>query len=107
MPKAAQRYDPHAGVTMVRNWIDTLKQKTGRTLDEWVDLLKKKGPATTKERKEWLKKEYLSPSRHRADQANDSNAHRLRSGAEGHGGEGRRQGQGRSHHAPHRDHIGR
>ena len=54
----SQKYDPHPGVAMVRNWIDTLKDKTGRTLDEWVDLVRKEGPKTTKERKEWLKKEY-------------------------------------------------
>ena len=53
-----QQYDPHPGVAMVRNWIDTLKAKTGRTLDEWVDVVKKKGPPSTKERKEWLKKEF-------------------------------------------------
>ena len=53
MPK--QTYDPHPGVMMVRNWIDTLKDKTGRTLDEWVDLVKKKGPKSTADRKAWLK----------------------------------------------------
>ena len=43
---------------MVRNWIDTLKSKTGRSLDEWVDLVNKKGPTTTQERKAWLKSEH-------------------------------------------------
>jgi Domain of unknown function (DUF4287) len=43
---------------MIRNWIDTLKDKTGRSLDQRVDLVKKKGPKTTHERKAWLKSEY-------------------------------------------------
>jgi hypothetical protein len=53
-----QTYDPHPGVVMIRNWIDTLKEKTGRSLDQWVELVKKKGPKTTQERKTWLKSEH-------------------------------------------------
>jgi len=56
MPK--QRYDPHAGVAMIRNWIDTLKAKTGRDLDEWTALIKAKGPKENKSRRAWLKNEY-------------------------------------------------
>jgi hypothetical protein len=56
MPK--QRYDPHPGIAMVRNWIDTLKAKTGRDLDEWTALIKSKGPKDTKSRREWLKTEH-------------------------------------------------
>jgi hypothetical protein len=56
MPK--QRYDVHPGLAMVGQWIDTLKVRTGRSLDEWVDLIRKKGPADTKARREWLKKEH-------------------------------------------------
>ena len=52
------RYDPHPGVAMVREWIATLKQKSGRSLDEWVALVKKKGPAGPKERRDWLKSEH-------------------------------------------------
>ena len=58
MAKAKQHYDPHPGVAMVRKWIDTLKEKTGRDLDEWVALVLTKGPATTKERRDWLKSEH-------------------------------------------------
>jgi hypothetical protein len=43
---------------MVRDWIATLKQKSGRSLDEWVALVKTKGPAGTKERRDWLKSEH-------------------------------------------------
>jgi hypothetical protein len=58
MPKSKQRYDPHPGVAMVRNWIDTLKQKTGRDLDEWTVFIKAKGPKDEKARREWLKSEH-------------------------------------------------
>jgi len=50
-----QRYDVHPGLSMVRNWIDTLKEKSGRSVEEWIALVKKEGPATTAERKAWLK----------------------------------------------------
>src|ERR1700687_3229702 len=43
---------------MTRKWVGTLKEKTGRSLDEWLKLVKKSGPATEKERREWLKKEH-------------------------------------------------
>jgi hypothetical protein len=56
MPK--QRYDPHPGIAMVRNWIDTLKAKTGRDLDEWTALIKSKGPNGNKSRRDWLKNEH-------------------------------------------------
>jgi len=56
MPK--QRYDPHPGIAMVRNWIDTLKEKTGRDLEEWTALIKAKGPKDTKSRRDWLKTEH-------------------------------------------------
>jgi hypothetical protein len=56
MPK--QRYDPHPGIAMVRNWIDSLKAKTGRDLDEWAAFIKAKGPKDTMSRREWLKSEH-------------------------------------------------
>src|SRR5215472_18061015 len=40
---------------MVQNWVATLQQKTGRSLDEWMTLIQKSGPPTEKERREWLK----------------------------------------------------
>lgn len=51
-------YDPHPGIAMVRNWIETLKEKSGRSLDEWVALVKNKGPRETQARREWLKNEH-------------------------------------------------
>lgn len=49
-------YSVHPGVAMVQNWVATLKEKTGRSLQEWITLAKRSGPRTEKERREWLKK---------------------------------------------------
>jgi len=51
-------YDPHPGLAMIRNWIESLKEKSGRTLEEWVALVKKNGPSGTTQRREWLKREH-------------------------------------------------
>jgi hypothetical protein len=48
-------YDVHPGVAMVQKWVDELKAKTGKSLEEWVALAKKEGPKGEKERREWLK----------------------------------------------------
>jgi hypothetical protein len=58
MPNPKQYYDPHPGVAMVRQWLDTLKEKTGRDIDEWATFVLKNGPSGTKERQAWLKKEH-------------------------------------------------
>jgi Domain of unknown function (DUF5655)/Domain of unknown function (DUF4287) len=52
------RYGVHPGVQMIQDWIATLKEKTGRSLDEWIAHIQKDGPPTEKERREWLKKKY-------------------------------------------------
>lgn len=51
-------YSIHPGVEMVQKWITTLKNKTGRSLEEWMLLIHKHGPSTEKERIHWLKTEY-------------------------------------------------
>jgi hypothetical protein len=51
-------YDVHPGVAMVRDWIDKLPEKTGRSLEQWLRLIKESGPPTEKERRDWLKTEY-------------------------------------------------
>jgi hypothetical protein len=56
--KASSPYSVHPGVAMVQDWIATLKEKTGRNLEEWLDLIQKEGPPTVKDRREWLKKEH-------------------------------------------------
>ncbi len=43
---------------MMQDWIASLPEKTGRSLDEWLDFIQKKGPPTEKERRDWLKNEH-------------------------------------------------
>jgi hypothetical protein len=47
---------------MNQKWIATLKEKTGRSLDEWLKLLKKSGPPTENDRRDWLKNEHGLPT---------------------------------------------
>src|SRR5438045_2798722 len=54
----AELYSVHPGVVMVQNWIATLREKSGRSLDEWLALIQKSGPAPGKERRDWLKQKY-------------------------------------------------
>src|SRR5262249_8170766 len=56
--KGGSLYGVHPGVQMVQNWIATLPEKTGRSLDQWLALVKKDGPPTEKERRDWLKKKH-------------------------------------------------
>src|SRR5947208_2560639 len=51
-------YDVHPSVLMMQNWITTLKEKTGRSLEEWVRHIKKDGPPDDKGRRQWLKDQY-------------------------------------------------
>jgi hypothetical protein len=48
-------YGVHPGVLMVQKWVNELKEKTGRSLDEWLVLVKKEGPKDEKAQREWLK----------------------------------------------------
>jgi hypothetical protein len=52
---AGNPYSPHPGIAMVRNWIETLPEKTGRSLAEWLRLIEEQGPPDEKERRDWLK----------------------------------------------------
>jgi hypothetical protein len=54
-------YSVHPSVAYLRNWIDTLEPKTGRSLDDWLRLIAEQAPATAKtgkERTAWLKAEH-------------------------------------------------
>src|SRR5215471_13777290 len=64
MKSAASKslYSVHPGVLMTQKWVATLKEKTGRSLEEWLKLVKKSGPPTEKERREWLKSEHGLPT---------------------------------------------
>ena len=55
-------YGVHPGVEMVQKWVGSLKEKTGRSLDEWLTLVRKSGPKTEKERREWLKQVHGLPT---------------------------------------------
>lgn len=48
-------YSVHPGVETVENWIETLKEKTGRSLDEWLKFIKKEGPKVETACRDWLK----------------------------------------------------
>ncbi len=62
MPKATAKsrsiYGVHPGVAMMANWIATLKEKSGRTVEQWVALAKKEGPKDEKALRDWFKKEH-------------------------------------------------
>ena len=52
------RYSVHPGVVMTMKWIETLKEKTGHSLDEWMTLIAKDAPSDPRKRVEWLKKKH-------------------------------------------------
>jgi hypothetical protein len=58
VPTAKSLYSVHPSVAMARKGVASLKEKTGRSLEEWLNLLKKSGPPTEKERRAWLKSEH-------------------------------------------------
>ena len=66
MPPTARRksktarieYGVHPGVQMVMKWVEELKARTGRTLEEWCALIRKDGPKEMDRRREWLKSKY-------------------------------------------------
>lgn len=58
MPEPKSLYSVHPGVLMTQKWVSTLKEKTGRSLEEWLDLVQKSGPKTEQEQRDWLKQEY-------------------------------------------------
>jgi hypothetical protein len=56
--KTKSIYSVHPGVVMVQKWVETLPEKTGRSLEEWIALVKKSGPKDETARREWLKANY-------------------------------------------------
>jgi hypothetical protein len=56
--KTDSLYAVSPGVAMVQKWIATLKEKTGRSLDEWLVLINKQAPKDEKGRREWLKSKH-------------------------------------------------
>src|SRR5215468_1438924 len=55
---AKSLYSVHPGVLVTQKWVATLKEKSGRSLEEWLKLVKRSGPRTESERRGWLKKEH-------------------------------------------------
>jgi hypothetical protein len=55
MAKTKSLYGVHPSVAMMQKWVATLKEKTGRSLDEWLALVNKSGLKTETERRAWLK----------------------------------------------------
>src|SRR5215510_12855955 len=53
--KTQALYDVHPGVARVQKWIEDLKEKTGRSLEEWKAFVKKEGPKDEKGQRKWLK----------------------------------------------------
>ena len=51
-------YSVHPGVAMVQDWMQKLKEETGRSFPEWLSLIRKSGPGTEKERREWLQSKH-------------------------------------------------
>ena len=56
--KTKSLYSVHPGVAMVQKWIETLPEKTGRSMDEWLQFIKKNGPKDEKQCRAWLKEEF-------------------------------------------------
>jgi hypothetical protein len=51
-------YTVNPSLSMEDVWLERLRQKTGKTLEEWVRIVQQSGPATEKERREWLKTQH-------------------------------------------------
>lgn len=43
---------------MVQKWITTLKEKTGKSLDEWMQCIANDGPESEGKRRDWLKNHF-------------------------------------------------
>jgi hypothetical protein len=56
--KAKWTYDVHPSLRMIESIIASMKQKTGRSVEEWIKFVEKTGPSTEKEPREWLKSKH-------------------------------------------------
>lgn len=57
-PSPPSPYSVHPSVAETIQWIATLKQRTGRSVDEWVALVERSGPAGERARTDWLMKQH-------------------------------------------------
>jgi hypothetical protein len=51
-------YSVHPGVAMVQKAIESLPEKTGRSLDEWIRVIRKRGASDERAMRDWLKTEH-------------------------------------------------
>jgi hypothetical protein len=58
MAKKLAQFDVHPGVAVNQRWIATLKERTGRSLEEWLKIVRASKLETPAERREWLKAEH-------------------------------------------------
>jgi hypothetical protein len=58
MAKQKSPYSLHPGVAMVQGWIESLKDKTGFTLEQWRKKIRHDGPDEAKACTAWLKAEH-------------------------------------------------
>lgn len=55
-PRASQGpYSVHPGVTMVQEWVRSLPDKTGRSLDQWLAHIRRAGPRDEQAARAWLR----------------------------------------------------
>ena len=59
---ARNPYSVHPGVEMTRKWVETMKEETGRSLEEWMALLRKADIEGKKARRTWLREKHGVPS---------------------------------------------
>lgn len=52
------RYDVHPSVAMMVQWVATLPEKTGRSLDQWIAHIGKNGPKNEAAARAWLKEKH-------------------------------------------------
>lgn len=50
-------YGVHPAVNMTQKTLASLKDKTGRSLEDWIAVVRQSGPMTQKERARWLREE--------------------------------------------------
>jgi hypothetical protein len=58
MAKKAVRFDVHPGVKMVQEWTASLRERTGRSLEDWISVTVKEGPGDEPGRRAWLKEKH-------------------------------------------------
>jgi hypothetical protein len=53
--KSSSPYGVHPAVEIAQKWVASLKEKSGRSLEEWLALTRESGLKTAQARRDWLK----------------------------------------------------